>query len=181
MKGHFYNGCILALFVLILTIPERGHGREDYLSPEEFLQEAFAGHTARTAKVWIKGDLKKTVTGILGHELNLLRMSYWELDGRTAWILEEIGKDEFITMGFVVYANRIESMEVLAFRESRGWEIRYPFFKDQFRGAGLNIKDTQLDRKIDGISGATLSVAAATRLARLALSLHDFVQSTGKR
>jgi hypothetical protein len=176
MKSLFTNGCILALF-LFMALTGQVHGREDYLSPEEFLQQAFDGRTALMNKIWIKGDLKKTVTEILGHELNLLRLSYWELDGRTAWILEEIGKEEFITMGFVVYANRIEQMEVLVFRESRGWEIRYPFFKDQFRGAGLQLNENQLDRKVDGITGATLSVSAATRLARLALVLHDFVQS----
>jgi FMN-binding domain len=180
MKGPIPNGCFLVL-LLFSAIPERVYGREDYLAPEEFLQQAFDGHTVRMNKVWIKGELKKTVTEILGHELNLLRLRYWELEGKTAWILEEIGKEEPFTMGFVVHANRIEQMEVLAFRESRGWEIRYPFFKDQFRGAGLRINENQLDREIDGITGATLSVTAATRLARLALVLHDFVQSAGAR
>src|SRR3989304_1217428 len=181
MKGVFSAGCILTLILLFLTVPDQGYGREYYLTPEEFLQQTFAGRKAGMAKVWIKGDLKKAAKEILGHDLNMLRLSYWELDGRTAWILEDIGKEESITMGFVVNAHRIEQMEVLAFRESRGWEIRYPFFKDQFRGAGLEIDDKKLDRKIDGIAGATLSVEAAIRPARRALVLHDFVQSSSAR
>lgn len=56
------------------------------------------------------------------------------------------------------------------FRESRGFEVRYPFFTDQFRGARLR-EGLDLDREIDGISGATLSVRALTKLARLALLL----------
>jgi hypothetical protein len=61
---------------------------------------------------------------------------------------------------------------VLIFRESRGWEVRHDFFTDQFKGVTLN-DDRELDLPIDNISGATLSVRALTRLARLALYLHN--------
>jgi Na+-transporting NADH:ubiquinone oxidoreductase subunit NqrC len=50
--------------------------------------------------------------------------------------------------------------------------VRYPFFTDQFNGLQLD-ENNRLQRKIDGISGATLSVNALTRLARLALHLHE--------
>jgi len=53
-------------------------------------------------------------------------------------------------------------------------EVRYPFFTDQYKDASLQ-KDKQLDRTIDGISGATLSVRALTKLARLALYLHHHI------
>jgi hypothetical protein len=69
-------------------------------------------------------------------------------------------------------------MKVLAYRESRGFEIRFPFFMDQYRGAQVDA-NSKLDRQIDGISGATLSVRAATRLARLALVLDREVEQTG--
>ncbi|MDP4884461.1 MAG: FMN-binding protein, partial [Opitutales bacterium] len=62
-------------------------------------------------------------------------------------------------------------MQVLIYRESHGWEVRYPFFTDQFEGLELTNENT-LNRKIDGISGATLSVNALTRLSKLALHLH---------
>ncbi|RKZ69477.1 MAG: FMN-binding protein, partial [Gammaproteobacteria bacterium] len=38
----------------------------------------------------------------------------------------------------------------------------------------------QLDRHIDGISGATLSVKAMTKMARLALLLNHEVEVSGK-
>jgi len=57
---------------------------------------------------------------------------------------------------------------VLIFRETRGGEVRYPFFTDQFAGIMLG-RDTLLSREIDGISGATLSVNALVKLTRLAL------------
>ena len=85
-------------------------------------------------------------------------------------ILEEIGKDLPITVGLVINEGRLEKIKVLVFRESRGEEIRHSFFTDQFKGARLDDKG-KLDRTIDGISGATLSVRAMKKLARLALYL----------
>ncbi|MFA7386537.1 MAG: FMN-binding protein [Thiohalobacteraceae bacterium] len=69
-------------------------------------------------------------------------------------------------------ADKIQLVRVLAFRESRGWEVRHSFFTDQFKRVGLTSEGT-LDGRIDGISGATLSVRVLTKLARLALVLHQ--------
>ena len=71
---------------------------------------------------------------------------------------------------------KILDVKVLIFRESRGWEVKYPFFTDQFKDATL-VTGNNLDRKIDGISGATLSVNALTKLGRLALFLHKHVDN----
>lgn len=52
--------------------------------------------------------------------------------------------------------------------ESRGGEVRHPIFLKQYQGADLH-KDYQMDKNIDGISGATLSLRAMWRMARLPL------------
>ena len=107
----------------------------------------------------------------MGHDLKMLRLRYWDDGVKRAWILEEIGRDKPITVGLVTATGKILDVKVLIFRESRGWEVRYPFFTDQFKDATL-VTGNNLDRKIDGISGATLSVNALTKLGRLALFLH---------
>ena len=99
-----------------------------------------------------------------------MRIKYWREGGRTAWILEEIGKYEPITAGFIVDSGKLAEIRILIYRESHGWEVRYPFFTDQFRGLELN-ENRRLTGPIDGISGATLSVSSITRLAALALFL----------
>ncbi|MCV6604514.1 MAG: FMN-binding protein, partial [Porticoccaceae bacterium] len=67
----------------------------------------------------------------------------------------------------------IEQVKILEFRESRGWEVRYPFFTKQFIGVGLaHKKRYRLDSHIDGITGATLSVRAVKKVATLALFFH---------
>jgi len=143
-----------------------------YQGPEEFLGEVFTGSPPAPKIVWLKGEVKEKAGEILGHSYPGIRIRYWGRDKRTAWILEEIGKTQPITVGLVVDENGLESIRVLAFRESRGWEVRYPFFTDQFSGIRLTA-DNELDRNIDGISGATLSVRALKKLTRLALYLHQ--------
>lgn len=142
-----------------------------YQEPDDFLREVFNGEPPAPEILWINRTLRDSIEEILGHSPGVLRMRYWKKNRRTAWILEEIGKEQPITVGLVVNTGRLEKVRVLAFRESRGWEVRYPFFTDQFNGATLTDKHT-LDRTIDGISGATLSVRALQRLARLALYLN---------
>ena len=148
--------------------------RGTYQEPVEFISAAFAGNPPPVQKLWLTKKLKDLATGILGHPPGVLRVSYWERGQRTVWILEEIGKEQPITAGFIIDAGKMETVKVLIFRESRGWEIRHPFFTDQFKDIMLN-NDNNLDRKIDGITGATLSVNALTRLARLALLYHSWI------
>jgi len=151
---------------------------EIYQQPSDFIQEVFNGRPPAAHKLWITGELRNQTTAILGHAPAALRISYWPDDHRTAWILEEIGKDQPITAGFVINNGSVVTVRVLIFRESRGWEIRYPFFTDQFKGSMLG-HGSSLNTKIDGISGATLSVNAIEKLTRLALLYHQQV-STGE-
>ena len=145
---------------------------EVYQSREDFLVRSFDGQPPEPALLWIRGSVRDHIKAILGHRYPGIRIRYWARGQRTAWILEEIGKYKPITTGFVVEQGRIRTVKVLIYRESHGWEVRYPFFTDQFRDVRLT-KGWKLTRDIDNISGATLSVNALTRLAALALYLHD--------
>lgn len=141
-----------------------------YQEAGAFVEEAFAGKPPAPKTLWLEAAMQAEVVKILGHRYPVMRLRYWSEGHRSAWILEEIGKEEPITVGIVVNWQKIELIKVLEFRESRGGEVRHPFFTRQFEGAGLR-DDRDLDRSIDGISGATLSVRALTKLARLALYL----------
>jgi FMN-binding domain len=141
---------------------------------EEFLTQAFSGQVPKPAVLWLTGTLKEEVATILGHKYPSLRVRYWRQDQRIAWVLEEIGKDRPITAGFITDDTRLEDVQVLAFRETRGGEIRFKSFTHQFDNAGLK-SSGRLDRRIDGISGATLSVNAMRKLAAMALLLTQHV------
>jgi len=75
----------------------------------------------------------------------------------------------------VIKDSKIQMIKVLEFREIRGWEVRYPAFTKQFIGASLD--KMKLDRNIDGISGATLSVWAMTSIAELSLYLDEHLKN----
>ena len=162
---------IFLIFVLLtLNVSAKGV----YMEPEVFLEKTFVNNVPKSKTLWIKKDLKAEINNIMGHDLGVIRLRYWDSDNKTAWILEEIGRDKPITVGLVISERKIEQVNVLIFRESRGWEVKYPFFTDQFKQAKLT-SNKELDRNIDGISGATLSVNALKKLARLALFLDAYV------
>ncbi|MDP6979743.1 MAG: FMN-binding protein [Myxococcota bacterium] len=166
------------IIAVSLGVALQASAAEVYQTPAAFVAEAFPDAPPLAKAVWVTGDLQQEVERVLGHRYRDLRVRYWVSGDRSAWILDEIGKVEPITLGVVVEAGHIEAVKVLTYRESRGWEIRFPFFMDQYRGARVDA-DTQLDRDIDGISGATLSVRAATKVARLALVLDRAVDHPG--
>lgn len=152
------------------------HAERVYQQPDAFVAEAFKAQPPAPAVLWLTGNLKAEVRAILDHDYPAMRLRYWGTSergegGRSVWVLDEIGKESPITVGIVVENNRIAQMRVLVFRESRGWEVESPAFIRQYLGATLN-SDQKLDRHIDGISGATLSVRALSKLSRLALLLH---------
>lgn len=157
----------LPLLTLLLWLPVTAD-EKDVVGG--FLEEAFPEAQPEPHIAWLTGERKQIVSNILEHNYPALRIRYWRNGQRSTWVLEEIGKEQPITMGVIVNNGTLERIKVLAFRESRGGEIRYPFFTDQFKGIGIDDKQ-QLDRHIDGISGATMSVRAMKKIAALALYL----------
>jgi hypothetical protein len=163
---------VLAASVMLVACFAFG---EEYLGRDAFLQLAFTDSEPTMHTLWLTEETRAAAKAAVGWAPAALRLRYWQEGARTAWILEEIGRDKPITLGVVIHAARIERVEVLAFRESRGWEIRYPFFTSQFSGLTL-AQDGYLSKTVDGITGATLSVRAVERVARLALWLDAQVQ-----
>lgn len=163
---------------LVLFVLAPHAGAETYQTHEDFLREVFSGDVPQPAVLWLTGTVRDQAKAILGHNPAQLRVRYWQQGPRSAWILDEIGKEKPITTGIVINNGEIERLRVLVFRESRGWEVRHDFFTDQFKQRSLST-DMKLDHQIDGISGATLSVRALTNLARLALYLHQQTPAVG--
>lgn len=152
-----------------------------YQEPDEFINQVFENNPPKAKVLWLDEDLKKQMADILSHSYKGLRIRYWQQENATVkksvWILDEIGKEKPITTGIVINNGKIEFIKVLIFRESRGWEVRHDFFTDQFKLAKL--KDSgQLDRDIDNVSGATLSVRAVSKLARIALLLDQKIKQS---
>ncbi|MFT7558872.1 MAG: hypothetical protein ACI93R_000775 [Flavobacteriales bacterium] len=133
------------------------------------------GHSRlfKSKVLWLNAELKARILKQFSYRINKLRVRYWRNDYASAWLLEEVGKEQPITFGVVIEDEKIHSIEVLRYRESRGGEIQHAFFQKQFLGAQLNQskKTPRLSQSIDGITGATLSVNAMKKIAKVALYL----------
>ena len=172
MKRVHIFWVVLSLFFSLLTA-KVSQAEVSYMKPEVFLSKIFSKGIPEPSIIWLAGETKERVKKILGHPYHKLRVKYWEEANKTVWILDEIGKEKFITTGVVINAqNQIEEMKVLTFRETRGWEVKHPFFTNQFKQTKIK-PDTRLSKNIDGITGATLSVHALKAQARMALYLHE--------
>ncbi len=155
------------LLLLMLALP--AWAADQNAEIDRFLGETL-GKPPAAEMLWIVGDLQPAVRAILEHDYPSARVYYWRGGTRTAWVLDEIGKEMPITVGISINNGAVERVKVLVYRESRGWEVKSQAFTAQFSGAKL-AEGQKLDRHIDGISGATLSVRALSRLTRLALLL----------
>lgn len=164
---------IILIFFLITSLSTLNAA--EYQSTNDFLIQAFSGTPPSPRVLWLKKQFKKTVAHILKHKPGFLRTRYWKTADQSVWILNEIGKIKPITVGVIIKDKKIVLLKVLAFRESRGWEVKHDFFTDQFIQNKLK-PDLTLSHSIDGISGATLSVRALTKVAQLALYFDSLIQ-----
>ena len=139
-----------------------------YKEPVDFLEENLSGCGQKV--LWLTSDTKSQIEQLVDHPFPGVRVRYCEKDGKTAWVLDEIGKTEPITSGIIVNEGRVEQVRVLIFRESRGSEVHRSAFTRQYENASLE-SDNSLDLYIDGITGATMSVSALNRQVKLALLL----------
>ncbi len=177
------KGRLLCSWLLIASVfwtvsaTDNTYADTQYQSPADFVQQVFnlnADEAPLTPSViWLDKSLQESISAILGHPYPQARLRYWCKAETCVWILDEIGKEFPITAGFVVQGDTLRRAQVLIYRESRGMEIHLPRYLDQFRD--LHSANNQLSRKIDGISGATLSCRAMTKMARLALFLNQQV------
>ena len=164
----------LFLLVFNLLFSFSASSEDVFLSKENFLKIAFEDDVPRRKGLRFKGEVKEIAQEIMGSNFKKIRMKYWRQDDKTAWILERIGKVKLITAGFIVENCRISSIHFLVYRETHGWEVKYPSFRDQF--VGINMLDEfKLNKRIDGIAGATLSVNSVEKMARLALAMNSLV------
>ena len=177
MKQKYLHYITLISLFLLNISTNLALANESDIQPETFVNTAFNNTPPPASLIWLTGDIKAAVKQILGHPYHKLRIKYWRKNQRTVWILDEIGKEKFITTGIIINANKqIETVQVLSFRETRGWEVKQNFFTQQFQNVALTAK-TQLNKNIDGITGATLSVHALKAQARMALYLHENSQT----
>lgn len=183
---------VLLLIMLLTFATAKVVAKGVYLTAPAFLEQSFGTTSPELHAHWLADQDKRRAKEIFNRDYAGLRVRYWRSGDRTAWIFDEIGKTQPITIGVLIAEHQIKNISILEFRESRGGEIRHPFFTSQFVGLSLRRQDSERDSKaevhnsaeldgtVDGITGATLSVRAVTRVAKFALYLNRQVELQGQ-
>ena len=182
MLNKLYRVAVATAAVALVTIASAASfpvsAKGVFQSGPDFIAEVFAPLQAEPKVLWLTPEIRAQAAAIMDRPVRGLRIRYHQSNTKSAWILEEIGKEMPITIGVVVEDDVIQQVKILAYRESRGGEVRYPAYTQQYQGASLQ-QDYRLSQNIDGITVATLSVWAVNKVAALALYYHGAVnQST---
>jgi Na+-translocating ferredoxin:NAD+ oxidoreductase RnfG subunit len=132
------------------------------------------------ADVKLTREQMKVIEKASGVRVRLETQRVWKVvrDGKSAgWFIvdEVLGKHEFITWALALKPDgSVQSIEVMDYRETYGYEIRNADWRKQFLGR-KNGAALRLDDDIKNISGATLSCRHITDGVKRLLALHDLV------
>jgi hypothetical protein len=166
---------IIKTLLLVLATLSTSAFSEEIVDKNRFLMSGLdvkelPGHSYIIINENIQDNIKK----ILNDTYHLPIIKYWKAGNKVGFILETIGKHEFITTGYIVENNKIIDVKVLVYRENYGYEIKHDYFLDQIRGNSVK-KNGKLVKSIANISGATLSVKAMRKLSKLSLYLYTII------
>lgn len=165
---------VTGILLFSMLTPNLALAKGTYFTAQKLLAEVYGEIPGAPKTLWMNKQHKQEVMEYFDKPLRQVRVKYWEKDDRRFWILSEIGKEKPITFGIVTSQGSIERMEVMAFREVRGDEIRLPAYTAQYDNQSLNGKG-RLQNNVDGISGATYSVRSMKKVARMALLFDRWV------
>ena len=157
-------------FYLILT--QLFFGERVYLSPKDFVSSHIEDFSNHLELILLEDKHQKEIESLIGNTYTNQVIRFWEKNNTRVWILEDIGKTEYITIGFVTKNKQIKSAEILIYRESHGHEISMKSFTSQLKDIELDSQKS-LNKKIHNIAGATLSVSTVKRMSKLALYLDE--------
>ena len=137
-----------------------------YLTKKQAFEIAFPGaDKVDREKKWLTEAQKKAIGDLCLQNIKMNRMTFYigKRNGSPmgyAFIDHEIGKSFPITFMTVLNVDgTVRDVEIMVYREPRGWEVRYPSFMDQFTG---RTADSDY-RTVNSITGATLSVRALVK------------------
>lgn len=129
-----------------------------YFTTEEAQQAIFPGAQFTAAFVSLSDDQARQIEKQTGVNVRNRQVRAWKVSGGGWFILDEVvGKHEFITWAIGLNADgSVKGIEIVDYRESYGYDVRNPQWRQQF--VGKTVADPlTLNQDIHNISGATLS------------------------
>lgn len=147
-----------------------------YFSTEQAQQAIFPGATFRPADLALTPEQRDALRARSGVHEPFKENRVWLVKGGGFFVIDEVvGKHEMIA--YAVGIDRdgsVKQIEILAYRETYGYEIRDIAWRRQFVGKTAN-SPVKLNKDIANIAGATLSARHVTDGVRRVLILYDMV------
>jgi Na+-translocating ferredoxin:NAD+ oxidoreductase RnfG subunit len=145
-----------------------------YLTVEQAQQAIFPGARLVESFVTLTDAQQRAIEQKSGVRVISKEIKAWQVAGGGLFMVDQvIGKHEFITFALGLNADgSIRQIEVLAYRESYGYEVRNPIWRRQFVGKTL-ADALALDHDIKNISGATLSCRHLTEGVKRLVATHE--------
>lgn len=125
----------------------------------------------------VRGDVKLLCKDVLGYEYPVGVIKYRRNNDLSVWQVATKGKHGLITSRILIEKGKIIDCRVLSSKEIRGKQVTKRRYLSQFTGASL-LKSNKLSKRIDAISGATITSKAMTHAAILALRLEETYSDT---
>jgi len=147
-----------------------------YLSVAEAQQAMFPAQLLSAQELRLDDAQRAAIAQASGMRSSAFKPQVWRAP-EGGWFLVDavIGKSELITYALGLNADgHVRQLEILEYRESHGGEVRYPRWRDQFKGKGPD-DPVALGEDIQGISGATLSCEHLTAGVKRLLATWDLV------
>ncbi len=167
MRLSFVRWALPTLFLLVL--PFNCNASNALMA---FLNRSF-DEVPKPKRLWVNKEKQNYIKTTFNPSQLKLSYRYWQKDKQTLWVLDEIGKERNITTGIIVENDKIKSVEIIKYRESRGGQVQSRRFTNQYQNKTMKSK---FSKEIDSISGATLSVNAINKQVALALYLNTLRQ-----
>ncbi len=120
----------------------------------------------------VEGNIKQICKDILGYEYPAAAIICKRNENRLAWQISTKGKHGLITSLVVIENGKVVNCRILSSREERGKQISKKRYLKQFTNLSLK-KSNRLSKRVDAISGATISSKAVMSAVVLALRLSE--------
>ena len=176
--------------LLAALLPALAQADQVYLREAEAPRAVFGvGVTAEHRSLDLTGPELNALSRLVGRRVDARSYPYLEVSGDAAqgarpllgWIflLDVIGQS--LPISFAVGVRKdgaLQDLEVMAYREPHGDEIRERRFRAQFPGKTLR-EPLAVGKDVDAITGATISSYSAAYAARKALALAEILRRRG--
>ena len=142
----------------LITTPQDYAYSKTYLTINQAKQVLFEGLKMESVDVTLTKEQMKSIRQSSKTRVRDSRMNVWRTNDGGWFIVDNvIGKHENIDIAVALTkSGKVKGVEVLAYRETFGYEVMNKKWLAQFLGRGHE-KVLKLDEDIKNISGATLS------------------------